>query len=196
MGPESTFIFNSEASSSPIRRTRSLMQGGAADPAIFNCALDLPASKFQRLCQRKGWGYQLEGIQLDIILYADNFWIFAKNAQEAGVMTRAWLGILGQYGFEVPTSELTLCATVGGNDSFEVEGTPVKRTPPEVGFKALGTTVTFNNGASVETQNLISRIWAGFFKNRALLVCKHISPDCISYSRLFNTPYGAQGPLT
>ena len=52
----------------------------------------------------------------------------------------------------------------------------VTRTQPEVGFKALGVTITFNNDASVETSNLIARIWAAFTKNRRLLTCKHISP--------------------
>ena len=44
-------------------------------------------------------------------------------------------------------------------------GEPIKQTPPEVGFKVLGTTLTFNNDASQELRNVTSRLWGAFNKN-------------------------------
>ena len=56
IGTNSTFVVNRSAQSKPITRSRSLIQGGPADPAIFNCALDPAAAKFQRLCLRQKLG--------------------------------------------------------------------------------------------------------------------------------------------
>ena len=75
----STFVVNKEATSDPIRRSRSLMQGGAADPTISNCARDVVATKFRRKCVANGWGFSLDSTIIDIILFADNYWIAAKR---------------------------------------------------------------------------------------------------------------------
>jgi hypothetical protein len=72
MQVESTVAINQQATSNPILRTRSLMQGGAADPAIFNCGLDYIAIKFRKKCRRNGWGFQMGTKWIDILLYADN----------------------------------------------------------------------------------------------------------------------------
>ena len=103
MGVVSTFVINQEATSDPIKRSRSLMQGGTADPALFNVALDVVASRFRKLAQRKGWGFKLgDNTCIDIIIYADNYWLLAKTPQELQDMTNAWLDILNKHGFNTP----------------------------------------------------------------------------------------------
>ena len=69
-------------------------------------------------------------------------------------MTKAWLELLKQVGFEVPPHELTLCSTVAGHDTFEIDGTRVARTQPEVGFKALG-----SPSLSITTQASKPKTW-------------------------------------
>ena len=77
---------------------------------------------------------------------------------------------------EPPVSCLTWCAAADLTEgTFQVRGESVTRAPPEVGFKVLGTQITFNNDASVEVQNVASRLWAAFGRNRSLLTCKYIS---------------------
>ena len=44
---------------------------------------------------------------VNLILFADNYWLIATNHTMLESMTTAWLDLLGEYGWETPTEELT-----------------------------------------------------------------------------------------
>ena len=46
-----------------------------------------------------------------LILFADNFWLFASSAAQLKAMTTAWLDILQKHGRVVPLRETTWCTT-------------------------------------------------------------------------------------
>ena len=112
----STFIVSAHATSAPLRRSRSLLQGDPASPAIFNATLDLPVAEFSKPALSKGWGYRVDdGSHVSLLLFADNFWLAATSPQELASMTEAWLARLSEYGWSVPLQETTWCST--GPDS-------------------------------------------------------------------------------
>ena len=61
-----------------------------------------------------------------------------------------------------------------GKDITAGSNKHINRASRDVGFKALGTQITFNNDASNEIQNLVGRLWKGFNCNRTLLSAKHL----------------------
>ncbi len=54
---------------------------------------------------------------MDLILFADNYWLIATNHTMLENMTKAWLDLLGEYVWETPTAELTWCTTQGKSRS-------------------------------------------------------------------------------
>ena len=172
----STFVLSPKVASQPIGRSRSLLQGDPAAPDIFNAVLDKAAQKFQQLSREKGWGYRLcDGSFVDLLLFADNFWIVSTNAHELTEMTAAWLEILTEFGWNVPLGEAVWCTT--GPDekhSWEVKlgNYCIKRSPRQEGFKVLGTIVTFDNSFEKELRNRMSRAWRAFWKCSDLLRCQ------------------------
>ena len=75
---------------------------------LFNIILDTLAIGFETLARRRKWGKQLQdGSWVDLIVLADNYWLIATNPTMLENMTQAWLDLLGEYGWETPTEELT-----------------------------------------------------------------------------------------
>ena len=61
---------------------------------MFNSTLDLPAAAFCTMADEQDWGYRLdEGTNISLILFADNFWLYAYNPLELGLMLEAWLAM-------------------------------------------------------------------------------------------------------
>ena len=57
-------------------------------------------------------GRQLkDGTWANIITFADNYWLIATSAPMLQTMTKEWLSLLAEYGWETPTEELTWCTT-------------------------------------------------------------------------------------
>ena len=83
MGTEATFMVNTTCKSRPIRRHRSVPQGVPSAPFKFEAALDVPAAEFRRMCAERKWGINLgcaiKPNYLNIILFADNFWLYAET---------------------------------------------------------------------------------------------------------------------
>ncbi len=76
-------------------------QGDPAAPCLFNITLDRLAYRFTQLCRKKRWGKKLEGGKwVDIILFADNYWLVAVNPKMLENMTIAWLDLLAEYGWD------------------------------------------------------------------------------------------------
>ena len=91
----------------PIKRSRSLIQGDPAAPRILNIALDEPLVKFHELAQRRKWGISLRGPDgrayfLAIICFADNYWLLATSPGELRQMITTWLDCLMGCGWHTP----------------------------------------------------------------------------------------------
>ena len=175
----SVFVLDDHVRSAPINRTRSLLQGDPSAPAIFNAALDLVASRFCTLASERGWGYRLDdGSLLSLLLFADNFWIVSTSAHELEDMTKAWLHLLGEHGWNVPAGEATWCTTAEDSHkhwTVRVSETVVKRAPRAEGFSAVGVRICFDNGYEMELQERFSRAWRAFYSNASLLTCRTAS---------------------
>ena len=124
--------------SAPVRRTRSLLQGDPAAPEIFNAALDNPAAEFCRQTRREGWGIHLDcGTLISLVLFADNFWLFASSATDLSRMFETWLGLLEHCRWDLPLEETTWCTTrpdAEGHLAVRVRGELVKRAARATGF--------------------------------------------------------------
>ena len=108
----SVFVLDQDVQSGAVRRTRSLLQGDPAAPETFNSTLDIPASRFCDLAANRKWGVQLDdGTVIALILFADNFWLFARSPEELATITGVWLGMLAESGWKVPLDETTWCTT-------------------------------------------------------------------------------------
>ena len=175
-GTSSVFVLDQRLQTKPIRRTRSLLQGDPAAPAIFNATLDVPAAEFLQLASVKNSGYRLDDeTYVSLILFADNFWLCATSPQELSRMTVAWLAILRRHGWNVPLDETVWCTT--GPDSREdwtvqVCSQQINRSPRKSGFKVLGVILGFDNCFEIELENRMARAWRAFFKYKHLLCCR------------------------
>ena len=91
-------------------------------------------------------------------------------------MTAAWLDLLGDYGWETPTEELTWCTTLDDGDVAQINIASQRtiRAAAKDGFKVLGTIVTFDKKFDVELENRPSRADRAFWANWALLGCTSI----------------------
>ena len=104
--------------SNPIRRTRSLLQGGPDAPKIFNLILDEDLETFNATCTRNRWGVQLDSDQyVGILCFADNFWLLATQPAHLELMAQTWIDQLRSPGWHVPVSECSWCTTA--DDSFD-----------------------------------------------------------------------------
>jgi len=163
------FKLDKSTISQPIKRTKSIFQGGSEAPPQFNIVLDDCTCEFLELCSRHGWGFELSKVPGDVIAivaFADNFWLFASNPSMLQDMLSCWLDCLGRYGFSVPIEECTYCSVVPDNipSKVVVRGIEVPRSPREIGFKALGCLISFTNHFHSEIEHRISRMWRSFFK--------------------------------
>ena len=171
---KSIFRLDADTKSEEIERSRSLPQGDPAAPCLFNITLDKLASNFILLCRRRRWGKKLEdGSWVDIILFADNYWLVAVNPKMLENMTIAWLDLLAEYGWETPIEELTWCTT--RNDDveikIEVNNKIARRAKAAAGFKVLGTQITFDNSYEVELESRLRKADSAFWANWGLLGC-------------------------
>ena len=148
-------------------------------PAYFNAALDLPAGKFYRIAQSRRWGWKLsDGLYLPILLFADNYWLIARSNADLEEMTALWLDMLNEHGWGTPHSELTWATTLKDEEftgKVIIEGKEVSRADRNVGFKALGTYITFNGRNDHELKLRIARAWQAFHKYACILCNKKAS---------------------
>ena len=113
-----------------------------------------------------------KGTYLAIILYADNYWLIARSADVLKKMTTEWLRFLRSYGWDTPLSELTWTTTLTKarfSRRISIQDVVICRADREVGFKALGTRVTFNGSNSLELKARMARAWRAFMKYADIL---------------------------
>ena len=171
---KSVFKLDSQTTSAEVERTRSFPQGDPAAPMIFNLVLDTIAETFIKTALQKGWGKKLQdGSWVNLIMFADNYWLVATSPRMLTLMTGEWLRLLGGVGWETPTADLTWCTTADDDLNMEiyVDGELIRRPKRGVGFKVLGTLVTFVNNFDVEIENRLARAAATFHANWELLGC-------------------------
>ncbi len=100
---------------------------------LFNLILDTLAGRFAEIAVENRWGKRLQdGTWVNIILFADNYWLVATNHRMLEHMTEAWLFILSEVGWATPTEELTWCAarmTAGWHKSRLTRSARSGRTP-------------------------------------------------------------------
>ena len=176
-GMKSIFRLDAETKSGEVPRTRSLPQGDPAAPMLFNLVLDTLAERFVKNMFKKEVGKQLQdGTWVNIILFADNYWLVATDPEMLRKMTEAWLDMLAEYGWETPVQDLTWCSTALDNEraQFKVRGQDTLRTAANVGFKVLGTMLTFDNKYDVELEYRLTRANGAFYANWDLLGCKTV----------------------
>ena len=107
---KSVFKRDSQTSSAEVERTRSFPQGDPAAPMIFNLVLDTIAEAFIKTAVLRGWDEKLQdGSWVDLIMFADNYWLVATTPTMLSAISCEWLRLLGEVGWETPTADLT-CA--------------------------------------------------------------------------------------
>ena len=160
-------------------RNRALWQGDPAAPNLFNISLDLTATRFCKIAERRKWGYPLrkswENTYICLLLFADNYWIIATSPQELQDANDCWQSMLKEDGWFTPPGELRYCTTAQYDEfraEIRSEGKPIERVSRRTGFKALGTQITFNNRNDVELDRRIRAAWGAFHKNANVLCCK------------------------
>jgi hypothetical protein len=79
---KSVFKLDLQTTSKEVERTRSFPQGDPAAPMILNLVLDTIAETFIKTALQKGWGKQLQdGSWVNLIMFADNYWLVAASAK-------------------------------------------------------------------------------------------------------------------
>ena len=108
------------------------------------------------------------------MLFADNFWLFATSPHELTQMGKLWLRLLQRAGWQAPADEMTWCTSAADNEVWRVvlADFEVARSPRNLGFKALGVQITFDNRFNVELEARIKAAWRSFYKFADLLMCK------------------------
>ena len=155
-----------------VSRERSLIQGDPAAPYLFNASLDSAIVAFTLKCDEQGWGYLINEVNIPILVFADNFWILSKSPSHLQDMFQCWLLILAERGWQVPVPECTWCTTASDDTEGEIVdmfGQVVKRASRSVGFKALGSWISFDNSSSKEIEYRIGQCWKAFESHRDML---------------------------
>ena len=101
---------------------------------------------------------------MNLILFADNYWVVATTPEMLSDMTNGWLHLLGEVRWETPTEDLTwgTAAVDEHRADIRVNGALTRRAGREIGFKVLGTMITFDNKFDVEGGNRLTRATATF----------------------------------
>ncbi len=139
----------------------------------------MPAGQFWKLSQKQKWGWKLQdGSYISILLFADNYWLIARSAEQLRAMTVEWLRLLRELGWDTPTSELTWATTLTKerfSEEIIIEGAVINQADREEGFKALGTKITLNGRNGWELKARIARAWAAFAKYADILCNQEVS---------------------
>ena len=84
---------------------------------------------------------------------------------------------LEAFGWDMPLDQACWCTTAADTlpGRLVVRESAVKRQPRAVGFKALGTQITFNGRCGVEIEQRLGKSWAAFYSMKHLLLCHSAS---------------------
>ena len=106
-----TVVFLDDIVAPGIRLTRSVPQGDPCAADLLGAALDRPAGKFMKMCQKKKRGLPVGAGYLGLFLFADNCWIISMSVAELQTMAREWCELLKQAGLHIDWGEAVWCTT-------------------------------------------------------------------------------------
>ena len=91
-------------------------------------------------------------------------------------MTKTWLALLAEFGWETPTSEFTWCTTWEDETyaRIDIAGEVARRAAMKEGFKVLGTIIAFDGCFGLELENRLKRASRAFCASWDLLGCTTI----------------------
>ena len=188
---QSVFQISKEAQSSYIKRLRILIQGDPAAPQLFNTALERPLNEFVAECVRVQWGFQLDEYLLSVVMFADNFWLFARTATMLQQMLALWQNILSAHSHSFPMAEVVWCSSIPDSTPASVApgGVVLERRLRSVGFRALGSILTCDGRQSADFEHRLLQCEKAFWANKGVL-CRRdakIVPRLRFLSQIFRT---------
>ena len=159
-----------------IPRGRTVIQGDPAGPGIFNVVADEPVETFVLECQFAGWGYPITNYGpelLPLVIFADNFWLFATNPTSLSLMVERWRATTAEYGLTFDLADLEWCTTAPDSDNHvvQVDGYDIPRRSRSVGLTCLGSQITFDGRCSRDVDLRIRKAWGAFAVHRPQLTC-------------------------
>jgi hypothetical protein len=168
-----------QESKEALPRTRAIWQGDPSAPHLFNATLDLIAVRFTTIAKRNKWGWPYKvGDNMEhlcLLLFADNYWLITTSPQELQAANDCWQSLLKEFGWHTDVGDLTYGSTAEDKDflqSVKFQGKNVYRCPRKLGYKVLGTILTFNNRNDLELDRRIRAAWGAFFKHKSVLCSK------------------------
>ena len=194
--PKGILRLGDKEGDSELHRSRALWQGDPLAPKLFNATLDILSQDFDKEAKRKKWGYPIQRhgkiFNICLLCFADNYWIIATSPKELQEANDHWQGLLLSAGWHTPAEDMRYASTAEDHEhktDITFKGKVVERVSRHVGFKALGTQITFVTRHDVEFQRRIKAAWAAFFKNTDILCCK-VAPvrKCLDFLHLVVTP--------
>ena len=94
-----------------------------------------------KTAKKNKWGKQLQDKSwVNLVLFADNYWLVATSPQMLEAMTVEWLRLLGEVGWKTPTADLTWCTTMDDKVKYNinVNGEVVRRSEKKNGVQSPG----------------------------------------------------------
>jgi ribonuclease HI len=162
-------------------KSRALWQGDPQAPYLFNQVLDEAAYKMTTHIQRMKWGWPItingKTEYIGILIFADNYWLIGTSPAELEAMNTYWQNLLKSIGYHTPVCEMRYSSTAQDDQYLRAvlfNKETVKRESRQVGFKVLGTQLTFNNRNDAELVRRIKAAWGAFFKHADILCCKAV----------------------
>ena len=166
----------------PIMRGKSLCQGGADAPRIFNHVFDEDILDFVVYCKSKRWGFPIshdkDGMVTEfvpILAFCDNFWLLAKSPSELQNMSNIFFSRCKAAGWEIPLAECVWTTTARDDDErwvMKVEGQTIDRRSRDDGVKILGCIVSAGGRLELEFQNRFSAAWSAFYRHVDMFCCQ------------------------
>jgi hypothetical protein len=187
----SIFAISSSVQSDPLVRVRSLVQGDPSAPNLFNITIDIPLVKFVDECRGRKWGFEMDGDIISIVMFADNFWIFASTDKMLEDMLLLWEKTLGEHSHIFPMKEVVWSTTIPDKAFARVapRGLPLSRRLQTEGFKALGSMITTNGRNTVDLDFRIGQFEKAIYANKKTLWCKNgnIKPKLQLFTQIMRT---------
>ena len=109
-----------------------------------------------------------------LVMFADIFWLFARDPVQLKHMWAEWTKVLAEDGFGMSHSEASWGWTAPDEWKSEVivDNHVIKRVPRKGGYKMLGCMLTFDGREHTELLHRTQKAWNSYFVYRNLLTAK------------------------
>ena len=162
------------ASTRTIDLDRGVPQGAPESPSLFISVTDMALAELLDGWRARGFGYNIDGVRLPIVVYADDVLVLAQNEEDLQIMLAEVTAAFGQVGLEINLSKTHYSSSVeNGGRSISVVGQHVVWTP-EIIFLGSAITLTGNDEAAIRARmqkaTQTFREWAPVLTNSRLPV--------------------------